>query len=182
MWATAPIQLLQDLKNKTKTAPEHNGFQLLPPLFIGYHLTEQQKPDCLLIFWKMWPIKNVPGCKLLVSLLRKAELSSSIDLSQNYRSQCLNEWWSCRTVVLTWQKAVLKNRKKKTKKTKQPLTLNATVTQQNQSAPTNIDELISRVIVSKVSSGENLLVNNSSYCLFILVHVEKSDFCFWQLG
>lgn len=70
----------------------------------------------------------------------------------------------------------------KKKKPPQSLTLNATITQQNQSAPINIDEVISRVIVFKVSSGENLLVNNSSDCLFILVYVEKSDFSVWQSG
>lgn len=35
--------------------------------------------------------KKTAGWKLLVSLLRKAALSSNIDLSQNYRSQSLNE-------------------------------------------------------------------------------------------
>ena len=40
----------------------------------------------------------------------KQEPDHSIDPSQNYRSPCLNEWWSCRSVSLTWQAAALKKK------------------------------------------------------------------------
>lgn len=59
------------------------------------------------------------------SQLWKTEPGCSIDLSQNYRSPCLNEWWSCRTVGLTWQAA--KFQKKRKKRGSWSLNLNATI-------------------------------------------------------
>lgn len=46
--------------------------------------------------------------KLVAPRLWKTEPGNGIDLSHNYRSPCLNEWWSCRTAGLTWQAPTLK--------------------------------------------------------------------------
>lgn len=78
--------------------------------------TTTKSPDSS-IGWSLRPLhkhqKNAnKGSRCDLNLWRpgseKQEPGRSIDPSQNYRSPCPNEWWSCRPVSLTWQAAALK--------------------------------------------------------------------------